>query len=82
MRGNFKDEDDLSFLLVCAFRYAVDRYSYAPGIVARIILDNKKFLTKRDKTIILKSIEALDDTFGDIDRCTWYNVKVALEESL
>lgn len=50
-------EKDFNVLIISAVRYAINRYSYMPNLIADIICENKEFLTDNTKNLIVEEID-------------------------
>lgn len=76
-RDLFKCEVD-STIMIFAFRYALGRMSYAPGMVVETLIKNEDHIPKANKELIIHEILDHESTFGNLgheyDRRTWYDL--------
>ncbi len=71
-------DHELETLLLCSFRYALGRRTYAVSMVVKIILDNQELLSEGLKKLMLKEIElalATDRAGMDCDRKEWVKLR-------
>ena len=71
------EDDDDRLVLICAFRYALGRMTYMPGVIAGAILQVWDDLTKADQQLFHREItEAFDRGMAGMgcDMDTWTSV--------
>ena len=76
-------KSNLGLILLCALRYCLGRYTYAPIVVQGIILDNMSLIGDMDLYEIIGDIEEARDrnNLGDenIDKPNWLAFLEALK---
>lgn len=66
---------DFNILIINSVRYAINRHSYMPNLMADIICENKEFLTENTKNLIIEEI----DNEKDKKEKVWTYVKEQLQ---
>lgn len=69
------NEKDFNILVINSVRYAINRHSYMPNLIADIICENKEFLTENTKNLIIEEIDNEKDKKEKI----WTYVKEQLQ---
>lgn len=74
---------DFSDVCVCAFRYALGRKSYIVSTIADFLINNKEFLEKKDRELIIKEITEAEEVgrLGmEMDKEDWLKVREELKK--
>lgn len=69
------NEKDFNILVINSVKYAINRHSYMPNLIADIICENKEFLTENTKNLIIEEI----DNEKDKKEKVWTYVKEQLQ---
>lgn len=48
---------DFNILMINSVKYAINRHSYMPNLMADIICENKEYLTDNTKNLIIEEID-------------------------
>ena len=76
---------DFSFIVFCAFRYALGRMTYVPGMVAEFIVANINYIWTKDIKLMIKEITEAEkkNRLGmDFDARMWCKLRDFLETEL
>lgn len=67
---------DFNILVINSVRYAINRHSYMPNLIADIICENKEFLTDNNKNLIIEEIDNEENKKEKV----WFYVKDQLRK--
>jgi len=72
------NNEELSFIMICSFRYCLGRMTYAPDYFKDILFNNLENVTENTINIIIKEISECDNFGRDCDKQTWIKVQKRL----